>query len=52
MTLSTEITDLVCDDPTMNHLKSLALNYYTSLIGNQVHLVDFVKELLNNQVAL
>ncbi|KAI9254710.1 hypothetical protein EDC94DRAFT_618193 [Helicostylum pulchrum] len=49
MTLSTEITDLVCDDPTMNHLKSLALNHYTSLIGNQVHLVDFVKELLNNQ---
>lgn len=49
MTLSTEITDLVCDDPTMDHLKSLALNHYTRLIGNQVHLVDFVKELLNNQ---
>ncbi|KAI8076098.1 hypothetical protein BDF21DRAFT_494853 [Thamnidium elegans] len=41
--------DLVCDDPIMSHLKALALNHYTSLIGNQVHLVDFVKELLNTQ---
>lgn len=49
MTLSTEITDLVCDYLTMNHLKTLALNHYISLIRNQVHLVDFVKELLNNQ---
>lgn len=49
LTQSNNITDLVCDDPTMNHLKSLALDHYTSLIGNQVHLVDFVKELLNTQ---
>lgn len=49
LTQTTPITELVCNDPTMEHLKSLALDHYDSLIGNQVHLVDFVKELLNTQ---
>ncbi|KAI9278648.1 hypothetical protein BDA99DRAFT_531394 [Phascolomyces articulosus] len=33
----------------MSHLKSLALDHYSSLIGNQVHLADFVKDLLDTQ---
>lgn len=49
MALSTEIKDLVYDDPTLNRLKPLVLNHYIRLSGNQIHLVDFVKELLNNQ---
>ena len=49
LTQSTAITDLALDDPTMNHLKSLALDHYSSLIGNEVHLADFVKDLLDTQ---
>ncbi|KAG2215379.1 hypothetical protein INT45_008410 [Circinella minor] len=49
LTQSTPITDIPCDDATMNHLKNLAFDHYTSLIGNQIHLVDFVKDLLNSQ---
>jgi hypothetical protein len=49
VTLTTEVTDLVSDDPTIKLLKSLALEHYGSLNGNQAHLVDFVKELLDNQ---
>ncbi|ORX57046.1 hypothetical protein DM01DRAFT_1240814 [Hesseltinella vesiculosa] len=49
LTQSTSVTDLVCDDPTMEYLKTLALDHYASVIGNQVHIVDFVKDMLHTQ---
>ncbi|ORX61885.1 hypothetical protein DM01DRAFT_1331359 [Hesseltinella vesiculosa] len=49
LTQSTSVTDLVRDDPTMEYLKTLALDHYASVIGNQVHIVDFVKDMLHTQ---
>ncbi|KAI7856239.1 hypothetical protein BDC45DRAFT_533671 [Circinella umbellata] len=49
LTQTTATTDIPCDDATMNHLKNLAFDHYISLIRNQIHLIDFVKNLLNTQ---
>ncbi|CAO3614987.1 unnamed protein product [Cunninghamella blakesleeana] len=49
LTQSTSIKDFICDDSTIKHLKELALDHYNSLVGNQVSLAEFVKEICYTQ---
>ncbi|KAI9468678.1 hypothetical protein BDB00DRAFT_273773 [Zychaea mexicana] len=42
-------SELSSDDETTKMLQSLAVDHYMSLIGNEAHLIDFIKGVLDKQ---
>ncbi|CDH49553.1 predicted protein [Lichtheimia corymbifera JMRC:FSU:9682] len=49
LTQSVPFSELSSDDETTKMLQSLAVDHYMSLIGNEAHLIDFFKAVLDKQ---
>ncbi|KAI9467614.1 hypothetical protein BDB00DRAFT_749371, partial [Zychaea mexicana] len=49
LTQSMPFSELSSDDETTKMLQSLAVDHYMSLIGNEAHLIDFIKGVLDKQ---